>query len=578
MRKTIKNIDKTRSSFKGLFLILPILMLIFSAATEDSVTRIFMIGDSTMANKDTTAGKQERGWGMMLQECFEPKHILIDNHAVNGRSSLSFINEGRWEKVRQKIRPGDYVIIQFGHNDEKPKADRHTEPGSTFDANLERFVNETRQMGGIPVLMNSVVRRKFAENADTLIDTHGLYRVAPRLVAERLHTPFIDANQITHDLEQRMGREGSKRLHMWFKAGEHPSEPKGKKDDTHYNIFGARTVARLLADALCHEVPLLQPYRTKNSLGKSAKPFSTAPYDNPDTLVVDARGNGQFKTIGEALEVCRAFMDYHKVIYVKKGLYKEKLIIPQWLQNIEICGEDRDQTVITYDDHANIPHPATGLPIGTFRTFTLKIESNDITLKNITVQNDAPRLGQAVALHTEGDRLKFINCRFIGNQDTIYTGMPQTRLYFAGCYICGTTDFIFGPATVWFEKCTIESLSNSYVTAASTPADQPFGYIFNRCRLIAAPNVTKVYLGRPWRDYGYTLFMHCELGAHIRPEGWHHWKEHREKTARYAEFQNSGPGADTTKRAPWSRQFSAQEAKEITLANVFKSETEWIDN
>ena len=147
--------------------------------------------------------------------------------------------------------------------------------------------------------------------------------------------------------------------------------------------------------------------------------------DNPDTLVVARDGTGQFRNIDEALEVCRAFMEYHKVIYVKKGVYKEKLILPSWLTNVEICGEDRDNTIITYDDHANIKSDqihSKSQKIGTFRTYTLRIDGSDITIKNITIENNAPRLGQAVALHTEGNRIKFLNCRFLGNQDTIYTG------------------------------------------------------------------------------------------------------------------------------------------------------------
>ena len=539
------------------------------------VATVFTIGDSTMANKDTEGGKQERGWGMMLQEFFDPQYVMIDNHAVNGRSSLSFINEGRWDRVLKLLHPGDYVVIQFGHNDEKPQPDRHTEPGSSFDANLERFVNETRQQGGIPILMNAVVRRNFAETIDSLIDTHGLYRTVPRQVAERLHVPFVDANRITHDLEQSLGREGSKRLHMWFQPGEHPSEPNGKQDNTHYNIYGARTVASLLADAICKVVPMLKPYRTNNAAASTKQAVPTALFDNPDTIIVDGQGGGQFRTIAEAIEVCRAFMDYHKVIYVKKGIYKEKLVIPEWLQNIEICGENKEETIITFDDHANIPSAETGLPMGTFRTYTLKIEGNDITLKNLTVQNNAPRLGQAVALHTEGDRLVFINCRFVGHQDTVYTGLPHTRLYFENCYICGTTDFIFGAATAWFEGCTIESLSNSYITAASTPSDQPFGYIFNDCRLVASEGVDKVYLGRPWRDYGYTLFIHCYLGKHIRPEGWHHWQKERELTARYMEYENYGEGADTRRRVTWSRQLTSKVAKKITLERVFSVNSLW---
>lgn len=262
-----------------------------TAAVPDRTTTIFVIGDSTAANKDTTGGKQERGWAMMLQECFDRDYVRVDNHAVNGRSSKSFIDEGRWDKVLEKLKPGDYVIIQFGHNDEKPKADRHTDPGSTFDYNLAKFVRETRERGGIPVLMNAVVRRNFFVKApendddeklrtqtfqdgvkmvegDSLIDTHGLYRVAPRDVAQRMNCHFVDANRITHDLEQGLGREASKRLHMWFLPGTEPSEPKGKQDNTHYSIYGARIVAGLLADALCKEIPVLSAYRTKTDVHK----------------------------------------------------------------------------------------------------------------------------------------------------------------------------------------------------------------------------------------------------------------------------------------------------------------------
>lgn len=256
------------------------------SATPDKTTTIFVIGDSTAANKDTTGGKVERGWGMMLQQCFDADFIVVDNHAINGRSSKSFLDEGRWDKVLAKIQPGDYVIIQFGHNDEKSQPARHTDPGSTFDYNLAKYVRETREKGGIPVLMNSVVRRNFLVEApviaddeqlrnttfsdgskmvegDSLIDTHGLYRVAPRDVALRMNCHFIDANKITHDLEQGLGREASKKLHMWFRPGEEPSLPQGKQDNTHYNIYGAKVVANLLADALCEEIPVLKPFRVK---------------------------------------------------------------------------------------------------------------------------------------------------------------------------------------------------------------------------------------------------------------------------------------------------------------------------
>lgn len=298
-------------------------------------------------------------------------------------------------------------------------------------------------------------------------------------------------------------------------------------------------------------------------------------YDNPDTLFVARDGTGEFRNINEAIEVCRAFMEYHKVIFVKKGTYKEKLVIPQWLTNIEICGEDRDNTIITWDDHANIVYAPTGKGMGTFRTFTLKIQGSKITLKNITVENNSARLGQAVALHTEGDRLTFINCRFLGHQDTIYTGNAKTRLFFKDCYIEGTTDFIFGPSTAWFEGCDIFCKANSYITAASTPQDVPYGYIFNNCRITCDKGVDKVYLGRPWRDYGYTLFMNCELPREIRPEGWHQWRPEAVKTARYLEYNNRGEGAATDQRVSWSRQLTKKEAQQITLERVFTINDNW---
>lgn len=266
---------------KVFFVVFALIMLTMSFSHEPEFT-VFMIGDSTMANKDTTGGKQERGWGMVLQQYFD-NHVVVDNHAVNGRSSKSFINEGRWDKVLAKIKPGDYVFIQFGHNDEKPQPERHTDPGSTFDDNLRKFVNETRSKGGIPVLFNAVVRRNFALKVqkndddeklrnldaksgnnvlegDTLYDTHGDYRFSPANVAKEMGVVFIDANAITHELEQGLGREASKKLHMIFAPGEHPSLPNGRWDNTHYNIYGANQVAVLLIKAVGDKIPQIKSH------------------------------------------------------------------------------------------------------------------------------------------------------------------------------------------------------------------------------------------------------------------------------------------------------------------------------
>ena len=289
-----------------------------------------------------------------------------------------------------------------------------------------------------------------------------------------------------------------------------------------------------------------------------------------DTLVVSRDGTGDFRTLQEAVESARAFMDYTVTIYVKNGVYKEKVIVPSWVENIDIIGEDRDKTIITYDDHANINK------MGTFRTYTVKVEGSDITFKNLTIENNAAQLGQAVALHTEGDRLKFINCRILGNQDTIYTGAKFTRLYFKDCYIDGTTDFIFGPSTALFEDCIIHSKRNSYVTAASTPKEAKYGYVFKHCKLTAEPGVDKVYLGRPWRPYAYTLFIECELGKHIVPAGWHNWgKQSNEETARYMEYKNTGEGANVSERVAWSKQLTKKEAEAVTVDAIFRTQSDW---
>ena len=289
-----------------------------------------------------------------------------------------------------------------------------------------------------------------------------------------------------------------------------------------------------------------------------------------DTIVVARDGTGDYRTLTEAMEGIRAFMDYKVTVLVKKGVYKEKVILPSWLENVDFIGENVENTIITYDDHANINK------MGTFRTYTLKVEGSSITFKNLTIENNAARLGQAVALHTEGDRLKFINCRILGNQDTIYTGAKFTRLYFKDCYIDGTTDFIFGPSTALFEDCIIHSKRNSYVTAASTPKEAKYGYVFKHCKLTAEPGVDKVYLGRPWRPYAYTLFIECELGKHIVSAGWHNWgKQSNEETARYMEYKNTGEGANASERVAWSKQLTKKEAEAVTVDAIFRTQSNW---
>lgn len=288
-------------------------------------------------------------------------------------------------------------------------------------------------------------------------------------------------------------------------------------------------------------------------------------------VTVAQDGSGDYKTIQEAVNACRAFQTVDKIILIKNGIYKEKVLIDSYLTHITLVGESVEKTIITFGDYAGKDN------MGTFRSYTLKITGDDIVVENLTIENSAGEVGQAVALHVEGDRCIFKNCRILGNQDTVYAAGQKSRQYFADCYIEGTTDFIFGAATVIFDRCTIHSKRDSYITAASTPQDKMFGYVFRNCKLTANPDVSRVYLGRPWRDYAKTVFIHCELGAHILPEGWHNWDHpEREKTSFYAEYQSSGSGSAPEKRIGWSHQLTKEEVDNYTPAKIFQEESSWV--
>ncbi|MEY4010885.1 MAG: hypothetical protein RIT22_9 [Bacteroidota bacterium] len=283
---------------------------------------------------------------------------------------------------------------------------------------------------------------------------------------------------------------------------------------------------------------------------------------NEFSVVVDKKGTGDFGTIQEAINASPAFPYKRITIFIKNGVYNEKVKIHSWNPKITLIGESREGTIITYNDYFN----KIGLGRNsTFYTYTMLVEGNDFFAKNLTIQNTSGEVGQAVALNVNADRVCFSNCSFLGNQDTLYTSGEGTKNYFSNCYIEGTTDFIFGDATVLFENCEIHSKKDSYVTAASTPQNTSFGYVFKECKLTADEGVTQVYLGRPWRIYAKTVFMNSEMGGHIKPEGWENWsKPEAEKTAFYAEYNCEGPGFQPQKRVSWSHQLTKKESEEYT--------------
>lgn len=308
--------------------------------------------------------------------------------------------------------------------------------------------------------------------------------------------------------------------------------------------------------------------------------IASAEQIQPKSITVAQDGSGDYKAIQEGIDACRDLGYERVIITIRNGIYKEKIVIPSWKTTLSLVGESRDNTIITYDDYSGKDNPNANEPgakpkLSTFTSYTVLVQGNDIMLENLTIQNTAGRVGQAVALHVEGDRVSVKNCNIKGNQDTLLVTRDGSRQYFKDCYIEGTTDFIFGEATALFVNCTIKSLSNSFITAASTREHTPFGFVFQNCKLMAADEATKVYLGRPWRPFAKTVFMNCELGNHIRAEGWDPWKgdamfPDKDKTAFYAEYKNYGPGADVSKRVVWSKQLTKKEAKKYTIENIFR--------
>ena len=305
----------------------------------------------------------------------------------------------------------------------------------------------------------------------------------------------------------------------------------------------------------------------------------------PTSITVAQDGSGDFLTIQAAVNSTRDLRTERVVITIKKGVYREKLVIPSWKTNISLIGEEVNSTIITNSDFSGKDN-AGGKDIfgnekfSTFTSYTMLVQGNDFRAENLTIENSAGRVGQAVALHVEGDRCVFKNCKFLGNQDTLYVATEKSRQLYQNCYIEGTTDFIFGEATVVFEKCTIKSLSNSFVTAAATTPRQAFGFVFFDCKLIADSAASKVYLGRPWRPYAKTAFIRCDLGPHIVPEGWDPWKgdamfPDKEKTTTYLEFGNVGSGADPARRVIWARQLTTKEVKKFTIQNILVGSDHW---
>ncbi|MGM9748834.1 MAG: pectinesterase family protein [Candidatus Cryptobacteroides sp.] len=546
--------------FASACLALLLLSVTVNAASSGNIV-LRLMGDSTMADKDLSYGNPERGWGQRLKSRVD-SCVTVANYAQNGRSTKSFITLGLWDKVKSELSEGDWLLIQFGHNDSKESdTTRYAAPYGAYSDNLRTFVSYALEVGAKPILLTPVSRRWFDDEGRLKTECHGDYPDAMKKVAEEFNIPLIDANAITQKWLIDLGDYASRQYYMWLDKGVCPKHPDGLVDNTHTNVAGARKLVDLLLPELLKVITPLEGHIIN--------------YD----FAVAQDGSGDFFTIQEAVD---AAPDYCKqavtVIYVKKGVYEEKVTIPRNKEKLHIIGESLAETIVVYDDYA-LKLGSTGYPMGTSATSTVFIYAPDFLAENITfcnISGEGEGVGQACAVTVDADRVAFINCRFAANQDTIYTFGKWQRQYFKHCIIEGTTDFIFGASTVWFEDCDIISRKDSYVTAASTPEGAEFGYVFNNCRLRHAEGVTKVYLGRPWRPYAKTVFINCELGDHILKAGWHNWnKEYAEKTVLYAEYGSKGPGAATpTERVKWSKQLSKKEVARYVPSIVLDAGSE----
>ena len=323
--------------------------------------------------------------------------------------------------------------------------------------------------------------------------------------------------------------------------------------------------------------PLLYFFLSTICLADPQTQPSTSPSTLPSKITVSPGGAGTFKSLQEAIDAIPAYPRFTYDIHILSGTYTEQVTIPRIKPHLHIWGDDPATTILTFNLGAPNPGP-DGKPIGTFATPSVRFLSDDVSVENITLQNTFGPHGQALAAEVAGDRVAFNNCRFLGWQDTLFADSTG-RNYFHNCYIEGHVDFIFGKSTAVFDTCEIRSKDKGYLTAASTESNAAFGYVFLHCKLTADPKVKKasVYFGRPWRPFGATAFIDCQMGEQIRPEGWFNWKiPANEKTARYDEFGSTGPGSDVSMRVPWARELSPDEASQYTVIRILIGSDSWI--
>ncbi|RZK48906.1 MAG: pectin esterase [Pedobacter sp.] len=536
--------------------------LLFSAMRmQPKRKQLFLIGDSTLTDYSLEVDYATKrfpmvGWGQVIQAFFQPDSIAllpnflradeiqIVNKAKGGRSTRTFFEEGRWLEVYNQLQEGDVVLIQFGHNDAAiDKPDRYVDLAG-YASFLKRYVLESRRKGATPILITPVARN-YPWKDSQLENVHGDYPAQMMTVAKELQVDLIDLNTISCKAFSKLGQAYvSKNFFMNLEPGKYKAYPEGLKDNTHFQEAGAKYVAGLVFNSL-----------------KQLKAYD---------FVVAQDGSGDFKTITEAFAAVPDFRKVETRILIKPGVYKEKLNLSASKNKVTLIGEDARTCILSFDDFAQKKN-RFGEEMGTSGSASFYVYGNEFTAENLTFQNTSGPVGQAVALLVAGDKAKFINCRMLGFQDTLYTYGYGSRQYYYNCYIEGTVDFIFGSATAYFEACEIYGKKAGYLTASSAPDSVSYGYVFKDCKIRGDAPTHSFYLGRPWRPYAKTVFLNCDMGDLIKPEGWHNWgKESNEKTAFYAEFESTGKGGNPSRRVSWAKQLSPAQAAQYSIEKVFR--------
>lgn len=558
---------------------------------------IFVVGDSTSSAYQQSE-RPRAGWGQALPLLLGPQATVFD-YAWSGASSKSFADAGLLDRVLGLIQPGDYLLISFGHNDEKV-ADpaRGTLPDSTFKEYLGRYIDGSKARGGKPVLVTPVERRRF-DSSGSAQDSHGAYPQAVRELAAATGTPLVDLTASSKQLWQDLGPEGTKSRFLFLAPGQYPQYPKGSEDNTHFQALGAVEVARLVAHELQSKqiVPPGYFLNVDTGIDPLLEMYwpSERPVDLPVTL--DVGPGGKFATVQAAIDSVPSGSTRRTVIRIQPGTYREAIRVPADKPRISFVGAGSrpEDVLLVFNNASGTPKPDGGGNYGTSGSASLRVDGPDFEARNLTISNDFDEAAnpgmkdrQAVALHIAGDRSVLSNVRLLGNQDTLLVNSPgagvPARFLFDQCYVEGDVDFIFGRGTAVFSACEIKSLdrgsptNNGYVTAGSQDLSIKYGYLFDQCRLTSDAARNSVHLGRPWHPSGdpkavaQVLVRDSWLGAHISGSPWTDMSGFSWREARFHEYNNRGPGAQETPDRP---QLPGPEAGNYTARNYLQGADGW---